>query len=93
MAIRKTSYVKNTTNYSKAEISRRARVAAEKVVRQRDIARKSKAATEKINATSSSSKANKRKSTKKTNPLARLNEVGRATKSSAQLRAIYAKKK
>lgn len=81
---------KNKTNYSKDEYSRRARVQAEKIVRKREVARKSKAATEKINSTSASTKKTK---PKKINPLTRMNEVAKQTRSSAQLRAIYAKKK
>jgi len=90
MAIAKKSYVKNTTNYSKAELSRKARVAAEKVVRQREIARKSKAATDKINSTWI---GNKKTKPKKVNPLTRLNQIGKSTRSAAQNRAIHAKKK
>lgn len=85
--------LKNTTNYSDAEIKRRAKASFERALKRTMAKQKGVAASKKINATSSSSKANNKKSTKKTNPLARLNEVGKATRSSAQLRAIYAKKK
>lgn len=83
-------YQKNKTNYSKAELSRKAKQAADKIVRQREIKRQSKAATEKINSTWI---GNKKTKPKKVDPLKRLSQIGKSTKSSAQLRAIYAKKK
>lgn len=83
-------YQKNKTNYSKAELSRKARVVAEKVVRQREIKRKSEAATKKINDTWI---GNKKTKPKKVNPISKLNQIGKQTKSSAQLRAIHARKK
>lgn len=84
------SKAKNSTNYSNAELSRRAKAVADKVVRQREIKRKSKAASDKINSTWS---GNKKTKAKKVNPIAALNAVGKKTKSSAQLRAIHARKK
>lgn len=88
MAIKKTSYVKNTTNYSKEELSRRAKKEAMKVVRKREIARKSKAASDKINSTWS---GNKKTKAKKVNPISLMNAIGKRT--TAQNRAIHAKKK
>jgi hypothetical protein len=84
------SKAKNSTNYSNAELSRRAKADAMKIVRKREIDRKSREASKKINDTWS---GNKKTKPKKVNPISRLNEIGKKTKSSAQLRAIYAKKR
>lgn len=80
MAIIKKSYVKNTTNWSKAELSRKAKKEAMKVVRQRDIARQQVAASKKINDTWTGNKKAK-------------SSTSKAKRSTSQLRAIYAKKK
>lgn len=77
---KKPSFRKTGTNYSNAELSRKAKAVAEKAVRQRDIKRKEKVASDKINSTWVGNKKTKKATVK-------------STKSSAQLKAIFAKKK
>lgn len=83
MAVKKTTTIKkskSTTNYSDAQITRNLKVKMERKLSLALAAKKGKDASKKINATWTGNK--KPKST-----------ISKAKRSTAQLRAIYAKKK